>query len=215
MDPIASPQTTTTYSFVATSGIAGCLATGKVTIFVSPRVDPWIKEPVLNFCQGFAADSLTSDIIDGQNLTWYTSYYDTIGSSATPVPATEQLGVYYYFVSQSINNCRSGAAPIIANVVPCCEGVIFIPTSFSPNRDGLNDYFTVIRPPHMALDEMKVFDRWGNMVFSGGGSNDKWDGTYQGKPCELGTYYYMMSMTCSDGDKGIVKWQKGDVILVR
>ena len=65
----------------------------------------------------------------------------------------------------------------------------------------------------MAIDEFKIFNRWGNMVFSGDGTNDKWDGTYMGIPCDMGTYYYLIQLNCADVSKP--KIRKGDITLIR
>ncbi|HLP10297.1 MAG TPA: CotH kinase family protein [Flavobacteriales bacterium] len=89
---------------------------------------------------------------------------------------------------------------------------LFVPTAFSPNGDGINDFFTVLGKGMKAM-EMSVYDRWGEKVW---GSSDKdipgWDGTYKGKKCDQAVYAYQVKVTYLDGSEKI---QKGNVTLVR
>lgn len=59
---------------------------------------------------------------------------------------------------------------------------IYIPNAFSPNGDGLNDYF---RPSGIGIDpdnfQMWIYDRWGNLMFQTSNINSYWDGNVQGK----------------------------------
>jgi len=73
------------------------------------------------------------------------------------------------------------------------EVPLLIPNAFSPNGDGLNDYFEIFAPPGTQLDVM-IFSRWGNQLFHGDQSRP-WDGTYHNIPVPLGTYYYSIKAT--------------------
>lgn len=65
---------------------------------------------------------------------------------------------------------------------------LFFPTAFTPNNDQLNDRFSVNGQFIKSL-ELNIFDRWGNLVFSG--ENDaSWDGTYGGKLMPESTYVW-------------------------
>ena len=93
---------------------------------------------------------------------------------------------------------------------------VYLPSAFSPNSDGRNDFF---RPVSLKGDPFKVrffriYDRWGKMVWGGYGTDafDGWDGSYSGTPAEVGTYYYTIEVETYTG-KTIS--QKGDVALIR
>ncbi len=88
----------------------------------------------------------------------------------------------------------------------------FIPNAFSPNGDGLNDIFRIENITYQKLLAFRVFNRWGSMVYESADITKGWDGTEKGKPCDLGTYYYMISLAYPDGT---VKNYKGEVILMR
>jgi gliding motility-associated-like protein len=67
----------------------------------------------------------------------------------------------------------------------------YFPTAFSPNGDGLNDVFRALPPNSANVLSMKIWDRWGNLVFESKNDNKGWTGyTPDGKPFDPGTYTY-------------------------
>ncbi len=88
---------------------------------------------------------------------------------------------------------------------------IYMPTAFTPNNDGLNDYIYPISIG-AKINVFKIFNRWGRQVFSIEQSDKGWDGIYKGVPQEMGTYVWFLQST------GIDKKpynQKGSFILIR
>lgn len=68
---------------------------------------------------------------------------------------------------------------------------ISIPSIFSPNDDGLNDIF---KPKgNVQIDELRIFNRWGQKIFWGYGNNISWDGKYNNKYVEPGVYLYVIT----------------------
>ena len=69
--------------------------------------------------------------------------------------------------------------------------LIYIPTVFSPDGDGTNDLFYVKGQNigHLCLE---VYNRWGQEVFSAPTLGDRWDGSYRGQACPMGTYVYRL-----------------------
>lgn len=91
----------------------------------------------------------------------------------------------------------------------------FIPDGFSPNRDGINDYFVVIRP-YQATISLEVFNRWGNVVYKNGNYNNDWDGRALPQngsgDVPVGTYFYIITSKESNGQ---VRQFKGSITLKR
>jgi gliding motility-associated-like protein len=95
---------------------------------------------------------------------------------------------------------------------------IFIPNSFSPDGDGINDFFMAYS--NIAADfiiEMQVFDRWGDQIWIGNnltlGVEEKgWDGTFRGQEQAPGVYSYFLQVLFLDGE---VIMYKGDINLLR
>lgn len=95
---------------------------------------------------------------------------------------------------------------------------IYFPNSFSPNRDQINDYFTLVTGGDpVKVESFQVFDRWGNMVFSKDDFeiSDQlhlWDGTFQGELMNPGVYVYKIELRLANGTQYI---QAGDLTLIR
>ena len=95
---------------------------------------------------------------------------------------------------------------------------IYVPSAFSPNGDGDNDFFYIFSDD--SVEEIKsflVFNRWGESVFEVYGSqpNDPrwgWDGTYRGEPVNSAVYVWMAEVEFKNGDVEIIK---GDVVIMR
>ena len=69
---------------------------------------------------------------------------------------------------------------------------IIAPNAFTPNGDGINDVFYIDANKSFKLRSMKIYNRWGQLVFKTTDINDSWDGTLLGEKLPLGTYIYMI-----------------------
>ena len=71
-----------------------------------------------------------------------------------------------------------------------------IPNAFTPNGDGINDEFVVnLNGVTIANYEMKVYNRWGVLLFTSLSNNVNWDGrTNAGVKCTEGSYYYILKL---------------------
>lgn len=69
----------------------------------------------------------------------------------------------------------------------------YVPTAFTPDGDGLNDHFEVFGDECMEGDLIKIFNRWGELVFSTENPYyEFWDGKFQGRPAPGGVYSYIL-----------------------
>lgn len=67
-----------------------------------------------------------------------------------------------------------------------------IPNIFTPNGDGINDIWTV----DGSVTKVKIFNRWGNVIYTAGSNFSGWNGnTESGQPCSAGVYYYVLTVT--------------------
>jgi len=72
---------------------------------------------------------------------------------------------------------------------------LIIPNAFSPNGDGINDKWVITYLDEYTTATVSVFNRYGQMIFQsspGGYASRPWDGTYNGSPVPVGTYYYII-----------------------
>jgi gliding motility-associated-like protein len=88
---------------------------------------------------------------------------------------------------------------------------IFYPSAFTPNNDNLNDEFKVIGQ-FVSAFRMKIFNRWGELVFTSNNINQGWDGNYRGKAQPEGTYAFVCELTDEDGGNYT---REGSVVLLR
>ncbi len=106
--------------------------------------------------------------------------------------------------------CKDTASIAITNVMQCCR--FSYPNAFSPNKNGVNDGFRVVTYGNMRNYSLAIYNRWGQRVFFTADPDKRWDGTFNGEPCDIGTYYYYMDAECLTGQK---EQHSGDVTLVK
>jgi len=107
------------------------------------------------------------------------------------------------------NDCGSYSDEKIVEGTVCG---FFVPTAFTPNRDGKNDLFRVGFPGSVKTFRLTVFNRWGEIVFQTTNPHQGWDGTYKGVHQPADTYAWMASLTNMDGK---VENGKGTVTIIR
>ncbi|MEO1050957.1 MAG: gliding motility-associated C-terminal domain-containing protein [Bacteroidota bacterium] len=75
---------------------------------------------------------------------------------------------------------------------------LFIPNTFSPNADGINDVWNIRNIELYPEVSIRVVNRWGNTVFESNGYQQPWDGRSNGSDLEPATYYYMVDLRNGD-----------------
>jgi gliding motility-associated-like protein len=90
---------------------------------------------------------------------------------------------------------------------------IAVPSAFTPNNDGLNDYLYPLNAYKAVNLTFKIFNRYGQLVFETSDWTNKWDGTFKGQPANAGTYVWLLQYT--DGETGEKYFSKGTTVLIR
>lgn len=91
------------------------------------------------------------------------------------------------------------------------DAILYVPNTFTPNGDGDNDFFYA-KGGNIKAFNMIIFNRWGEVVFETNDFEDRWDGTYNGKPLPDGTYVWKIRYS---DDREINFEKKGHVNLLR
>lgn len=146
---------------------------------------------------------------DGARLyTWWP--VASLDTSITGSPLASPLETTKYIVT-GINDygCRD-TAHIVVNINHTKP--YLLPNAFTPNGDGLNDIFHIEGIADKEIRLFEVYNRYGELMHAEYRSNKGWDGTYKGKPCDAGTYFYMLE---TDGTDGSSNRFKGDITLLR
>ncbi len=117
-----------------------------------------------------------------------------------------------YWVTASAHGCK--VSDTITINVDCYIMTFFIPNSFSPNNDNLNDVFEV-SGTHFDNIEMRIFSRWGELLFEQEGKQVSWDGNYLSKTCQEGVYIYIISVYGKNKTTPVRKSISGNILLLR
>jgi gliding motility-associated-like protein len=139
----------------------------------------------------------------GANVYWDSNPTLNSTTSLKPVATPKQPTWYYINAENNVCKARDSAKVTIAN--------FGAPNAFSPNGDGLNDFFNLnTNDSRFFIITISIYNRYGERVFNTI-NNDGWDGTFKGSPCDAGVYYYAATVTIEDTRYEL----KGDITLVR
>jgi len=136
-----------------------------------------------------------------------------IWSDGTQGPTITPSTTGTYTVTAS-NVCGDISKGLDINIKDCyCE--LWLPTAFSPNGDGLNDVFVPKIAPGCSFShyKFKVYNRYGQLIFSTNQAGLGWDGTMLNRAAEAGIYYYIVEYSNRYSDEN--KLYKGDISLIR
>ncbi len=139
-----------------------------------------------------------------------TAPYRFIWSNGEENQNLENLTGGHYTVSVTDHqNCPYSATVEIPTNPKDCIDQLSIPSGFSPNGDGINDLWIIRNSELYPQLELKVLNRWGEMIFSSSGYDSPWDGTHKGKELAASTYYYVINL--GNGDAPF----SGSITIVR
>ena len=123
--------------------------------------------------------------------------------------AKPSINTTYQLLATDENGCI-GIAQKVVNVKTINN--IFMPTAFSPNSDGQNDFLLPIIIGDVSDYSLMIYDRWGEELFTSDDFQQKWDGTYKNTESELGVYLYHLEIAFADGSERVLN---GNVTLIR
>ncbi|MGY6561291.1 MAG: Ig-like domain-containing protein [Luteibaculaceae bacterium] len=134
--------------------------------------------------------------------------------AATPLERrvlVNEVGDFTYLVTVTDNVGCSVEDVITITGLPETESNVYIPSAFTPNNDGLNDIFFV-KGFGFTSFSLKIYDRWGNQIYSSNNPAEGWDGTVNGNPAPSGYYAFVVQIM---GAEPRFIERKGSVLLLR
>jgi gliding motility-associated-like protein len=99
-------------------------------------------------------------------------------------------GIYTASIADANNCLYTIEVEMPVNGVGCVD----IPSAFTPNADGINDSWVIRSIKKYPDNQIKIFTKWGELIFSSSGDDAPWDGTNNGKDCPAATYYYVVNL---------------------
>ncbi len=209
LNPIAGPQRTTAYIFTAFSqGICPKPKSDTAWVVVRPQVKAFAGNDTIVT----ALQPLQLNAGGGVTYHWSPAFglsATNIGNPVATLPYTIDSIIYKVRATDSAGCYADDDLKVI---VFKTGADIFIPTAFTPNGDGNNE---IARPVLVGMQQLvyfRVFNRWGQMVYSTSEPGKGWDGTFGGKDQPSGTYVFAAQAVDYTG-KPVFK--KGTLVLIR
>lgn len=153
-------------------------------------------------------DILFTDVTSGNIVSWQWEFGDGQGDNQEITNHSYNAGGVYYVtltIEDAIGCIDSITKPISVALLPV------LPSGFSPNGDGENDIFLIRGGPFQSVD-FKIYNNWGELIFTSTDAAIGWDGTFKGDEAQLGVYTW--TFVVDMGSNYIVK-ESGDVTLIR
>jgi gliding motility-associated-like protein len=197
---------------------AGCTNSSIRTKYITP-----IDVPTINF--SFSPDSIQiylpevkfTNLSNAQFYTWIFGDYSPVSNVTSPKHTFPDTPGQAYSVTLKGSNSLSGLCPAYKTqqIMSVDPAVFFIPNSFTPNSDEINNTFQPVftsgyDPQNYAL---WIYNRWGQLVFESHNSAIGWDGTYAGKMGENSTYVWKLQFKAKQTEKEY--YRTGTVNLIK
>ncbi len=194
------------YSLTVTNTVTGCTDTDDFLYTLAPRpaYDLTKDVPLCDIDDGAVATIAIRSGVPNLSYFWYHS------EERTARVTVNMIGTYRVRIS----NPEGCEIIDTAKVVVRCEPRIYIPDAFSPNGDGTNDVLTVYGD-HLSDFELKIFNRWGEVIYHSTDINQKWDGSYRGSIYPPMSYPYVVSFRSKFFPERPRESQRGAVLLIR
>ncbi|HVX51158.1 MAG TPA: PKD domain-containing protein [Chitinophagaceae bacterium] len=191
---------TITYHYTLSNGCADTISQ-TVKVGPKPKVTAGQDDVILQGGQIVLQGSATGG--DGLTYVWTPNEHLDDNTLAQPV-ATPLADTYYTLKAINSDGCYDTAGVWIKVLQ-----FPLVPNAFSPNGDGINDTWQISYISSYPDCKIMVFNRYGQAVFTSTGYTRPWDGTRNGNPLPVGTYYYIISTT------HLPKPLKGQVTILR
>jgi gliding motility-associated-like protein len=209
LNPVATPSRTTAYILTVTD-VLGCPKPTRDTVVVKvlPRVNAFAGHDTAVV----VGQELQFDASGGISYVWSpaTALSNTNISDPVAVYDGSIDSIRYTILVSDEKNCMDSASVTVK--IFKTNPQIFVPTAFSPNGDGVNDLFRPIGVGIKSIEYFRVFNRWGQLVFSTSVNGQGWDGSIGGKPQSTNTFVWIVR-----GIDYLNKpfFRKGTVTLIR
>ncbi|HEX6913819.1 MAG TPA: PKD domain-containing protein [Chitinophagaceae bacterium] len=212
-NPLSKPDSSIIYQVVGYDSL-GCFRDSlevTITVLDTPSVN---AGPDVTLAAGGTASLQATGSADVLSYQWSPALGLSCVDCINPVVTAGNTTTY----TVRVKNAAGCVAQDQVNVfVTCNQANIFVPNTFTPNGDGMNDVFYIRGNGVFAVKSLRIFNRWGEMIFekkdiSANIPTDGWNGLFKGVPASTDTYVYQLEVLCTNSE--VVKYN-GTVSLIR
>jgi gliding motility-associated-like protein len=196
-DAVFSADSTGLYTLQA-SNAAGCVDRDSISIqFVN------VSTTVTATSNGsLLCDKVQLQAFGGNTYAWSPSNGLSCDTCSNPLAFPSETTTYIV-TGLDTNGCFDAAEVIVNAIGPC--GDIVIPNTFSPNGDNINDLFVIENLEGFKNVSLKIFNRWGRLLYQ----NDDYQNTWDGGNATDGTYFYVLFIPTAS-----IKDYKGTITIL-
>jgi len=138
-------------------------------------------------------------------------YFWSDGSTNSSLQIIEN-GTYGVTIS---NKCNVLLDEVNLEFTNCTICEVYVPNAFSPNFDGYNDYFSPYSNCSLLNYSMKIFNRWGALIYQSTNPNEGWNGRLKNKDINKGVYVYLLEFDVNQKGENISKKISGDLTILK
>lgn len=204
-NPVATPSQTTEYTVLLTN-IYGCKdsAMVKITVNEKPEASAGRDQRILKGDTILLKATLKgTDIIYQWSPDLYMADKDSIRPRVYP-PITTAYSL------KAISKAGCGSSLSTVHVIVYEN--IFIPGAFTPNGDGKNDKFTIIKLDNYTIKNFTIYNRWGTIIYNQNKQEEGWDGYFNNNLMPQGNYIYILNLQTPGGN---IIHRQGSILLIR
>ncbi|MES2568292.1 MAG: gliding motility-associated C-terminal domain-containing protein [Bacteroidota bacterium] len=182
--PIASPSATTVYTLTVSDGkCPDNISMVTVTAFGPPDVNAGADTTI--------EEGATITLHGSGGLTYWWQPEYRIKYMNTPIPDVWPINTTTYILYCTDQHGCGGSDEVTVTVTP--GDVLHFYSAFTPNNDGDNDFFYIGNLEKYPDNNLKIYNRYGKIIYSATNYDNTWNGTHLGNILPTGTYFYILN----------------------
>lgn len=202
--------TTSGVYYILSSSINGCSVSKPILVTINPIPNFIVTDPAPVNYPVQTVDITTA--VDQNNGLNYTYWLDSL----TRKPVSNPRGINKrgrFFIRGTNEYGCSIIKPVNVVILPPPDPIVYVPNAFTPNNDGRNDVFKITIIGETSVHYLRVFNRWGQLVYDNPNMNTQWNGKFNNIELPTGVYVWVLGGLDTYLKKPFSK--KGIVTLIR